>query len=556
MVSGMASEMASEKFDADVLIVGAGPVGLALATELTLRGHTVRIVERNDRTGVQPRAKTTNIRTMAQMRRWGLAPEMRRRSPLAAGFPRDVTFRTALFDAPLYTFHDAFCASPRRYADFPEHAEFIPQYVVEGILADHVAAQPRATLSMGCALLDFEQDAAGVTARLRNAGDGAEERVRTRWLVGADGGRSLVRETLGIAMQGQRNMLACATLILRIPGLYDDPELTHGLFHWIINPEAASFIGPLDRGDLWYWSKVAGRDVPTEELLETARKSIGRDYPLEVVARDDWLVHSLIAERYREGRVFLAGDACHLHSPFGGHGMNLGIGDAVDLGWKLSAALEGWGGDGLLDSYTVERQQAHRAVVASATENVASLSDHFADPDLTAEGPAGDVARARTAEAIERLKTPEFRSVGLVLGNAYAVSPAIAAEPDPAPPIDVTAYRPSARPGCLAPHVWLDETTSLYDRFGPGFTLLRLAGAQEAREQALATAAASRGAPLTIAAIDHDGLRDLYEADYALIRPDQHVGWRGDALPEPEFLLSVMQGNGAASKQATVRQTA
>ncbi len=544
--------MAAEEFDADVLIVGAGPVGLALATELTMRGHTVSVIERNDRTGVQPRAKTTNIRTMTHMRRWGLAAEMRKRSPLSPDFPRDVIFRTGLFDAPIYTFHDAFCATPRTYEAFPEHAEFIPQYVVESVLADHVAAEPLADLTFSRELIDFEQDAEGVSARVRDLKSGEEKRLRSRFLVGADGGRSIVRESLGIAMNGTRDLVFCATLILRIPGLNDDPDLRRALFHWIIDPEAASFIGPMDRGDLWYWSKVADPDVTTADLLDCARRAIGRDYPIEIVTRDDWIVHSLIADHYREGRVFLAGDACHLHSPFGGHGMNQGIGDAVDLGWKLSASLRGWGSEGLLDSYTIERQQAHRAIVDSATENVASLSDHFADPDLSRTGPVGEAARARTAEAIERLKTPEFQSAGLVLGIRYTHSPALTEEPGSDRPLEVSRYIASARPGHLAPHAWIDDRTSLYDRFSTGFTLLRLAETHEGAEAALADAARREGIPLTIAGVDLPGLRQLYEANYALIRPDQHVGWRGDVLPTPEILLAIMTGRAGE----TVRRTA
>ncbi len=543
--------MMSAPFDADVLIVGAGPVGLGLATELTMRGHRVRIVEKNERTGIQPRAKTTNIRTMTHMRRWGLAQEMRKRSPLGADFPRDVIFRTGLFDAPVYTFHDAFYATPRAYEAFPEHAEFIPQYVVEGILADHVASQPLASLSFNRELIGFEADDEGVTALVRST-TGEEESIRARYLVGADGGRSFVRDSLGIEMNGARDLVSFVTLILRVPGLNDDPDLKRALFHWIVDPETACLVGPMDRDDLWYWSKVAGPDVATDDLLDQARQTIGRDYPIEFVTRDDWTVHSLIADHYREGRVFLVGDACHLHSPFGGHGMNQGVGDAVDLGWKLSAALQGWCSDGLLESYTTERRQAHQAIVGSATENVGALSERFADPDLRQGGAVGAAARERIAEEIERLKAPEFRSMGLTLGVHYTDSPAIAVEAGPDSPLEVTRYVPSARPGHLAPHAWIDESTSLYDLFSAGFTLLRLGDQQAGAEAALADAAREKEIPLEIVAPGLTDLGQLYEANYALIRPDQYVAWRGHALPAPGALLAVMTGqaSGAAARTA------
>ncbi len=513
-----------------------------------MRGHKVHVLERNTRTGVQPRAKTTNVRTMGQMRRWGLAAEMRRRSPLAAGFPRRVTFQTGLFDPDIFAFDNAFNAEPVHDDRYPENAEFIPQYVVEGILAEHVAAHPRCELSFGARMLSFVQDADGVTVRVARTDDGTsqptERTIRARYLVGADGGRSNVRRQLGIDMVGRKDIAAFVTLILRIPGLSADPDLKPALFHWIVDEKAASFIGPMDRDDVWYWSKVIepGRASDTDAMLDVVRQAIGRDYPLEVLTRDEWVVSSLIAERYRDGRAFLVGDACHLHSPFGGHGMNLGVGDGVDLGWKLSAALDGWASDALLDSYDAERRQAHQAVIDSATANVASLSDHFVDPDLKSENAVGDEARARTAAAIERLKSPEFRSLGLVLGYRYDRSPIVAEAEGEAPPLLVSDYRPTVRPGWLAPHAWIDDETSLYDLFGTGYALLRVGDADAEGEARLAGAAKVAGIPLAIVAPEDAGLRELYRVGYALIRPDQHVAWAADRLTDASFLIDLMRG--------------
>ncbi|WP_323039221.1 FAD-dependent monooxygenase [Gemmobacter sp.] len=527
-----------DDFDADVLIVGAGPSGLALAAELELRGHRCILVERNERTGVQPRAKTTNVRSMTHLRRWRLADKVRARSPLGPDFPRDVVFTTGLFDVPIHTFHDALATRPGKRDVFPEHAEFVPQYVVEGVLADHVAA--RCDLRFRTRMTGFVQDDRGVTATLTGP-DGTETRLRARYLAGADGGRSRVREALGIEMQGKRDLMTFATLILRVPGLAEAPGLRRALFHWIVNPAAASVIGPMDRDDRWYWARPAAPDTPTEVLMDDARRAIGPGFDPALLARDNWVVHSLLAESYRRGRVFLLGDACHLHSPFGGHGMNLGIGDAADLGWKLSAALQGWGTDTLLDSYQTERRQAHEAVIDSATRNFASLSDHFADPRLMQTGPEADAFRAATAQEIERRKAPEFRSLGLVLGYRYTGSPAVIEEPGAAPELHVSDYRPTARPGHLLPHAWLADGASLYDRIGPGFTLLVTAGGDAGD---LPERAAARGIPLTVVAAP--GLRGAMEADFVLVRPDQHVAWRGDQLPPDDRLLDVMQGGHVA----------
>lgn len=527
-------------YDCDVLIVGAGPVGLGLAAELTLRGHTARIVEKNARVGLQPRAKTTNVRTMTHLRRWGLAETLRARSPLDADFPRRVVFQTQLFGHELHAFENAFNSHPRRDDRYPEHAEFIPQYITEGVLSDHVQAHPLSSVAFGAELTGFEQDGDGVTATVLS--DGESRTIRARYLVGADGARSSVRKALGIRMQGKSDLASFVTLILRIPGLRADPDLRAGLFHWLVDPAAPSIIGPLDRDDVWNWAMAMrpGADTATETLLGYARQSIGREVQIEVLARDEWTVHMLQAERYREARVFLAGDACHLHAPFGGHGMNLGISDAVDLGWKLSARLDGWGTEEMLDSYETERRQAHRLVIESATSNLAVLSEHFGHPDLNTAGPVGDAARAAAGRAVHEQKEAEFHSLGLVLGYRYVDSPLIAAEPGPVPPLRVSDYRPTGYAGSLAPHLWIGEH-SLYDLFGRGYTLLRLGDADATAEAELAQGATDAGVPLKIVDPETPELRDLYDAGYALIRPDQHVAWRGDALPGAAQLLALLQ---------------
>ena len=531
--------------DFDVAIIGGGPVGLALATELTARGHTACVIEQNDRVGVQPRAKTTNVRTMTHMRRWGLAPEMRRRSPLRPDFPRRVRFATGLFGRDIFNFDNAFCASPVRDERFPEHAEFIPQYVVEGILLDHVRAQPLATVRFNTRLEEIEQrPSGGVTAKVRDLETDETGMVTARFLVGADGARSTVRKLLGIQMQGLHSLVSFVTLILRIPGLNADPELEPALFHWLVSPDAPCVMGPMDRQDVWFWGmpQRPGREMPDEELLGFVRKAMRRDFDMEILARDPWTVHKLLADRYRSGDVFLAGDACHLHSPFGGHGMNLGISDAVDLGWKLSAVLEGWAGDDLLDSYETERKPAHRLVLDTSTENVGALSDKFLAPALDDDTPEGDAARKVAAEAVEQVKAPEFRSLGVVLGYRYE-SPLLASEPAGDPPtFSITRYTASAYPGALAPHAWLADGSSLYDHLGKGFTLLRLGTADEAAERALQSAAADMTLPLALFAPGEKALRELYGADYALLRPDQHVAWRGDRIPAPEALLDRVRG--------------
>jgi FAD binding domain len=193
------------------------------------------------------------------------------------------------------------------------------------------------------------------------------------------------------------------------------------------------------------------------------------------VERDLWAARRLIADRYRDRRVFLAGDACHLHPPYGGFGMNLGIADGVDLGWKLAGALQGWGGDLLLASYEEERRAVHQRTIAAAIENYRTLSDHLVRDALNEDTPEGERAREEVRTAIVAAKTREFKSLGVVLGSYYEKSPIIVADGTTLPPTEHTEFQPCARPGCLAPHAWLDDGSSLYDHFGLGFSLLVLA---------------------------------------------------------------------------------
>jgi len=239
--------------------------------------------------------------------------------------------------------------------------------------------------------------------------------------------------------------------------------------------------------------------------------------------------------------VFLAGDACHLHPPYGGFGMNLGIADGVDLGWKLGAVLNGWGGDMLLTSYEQERRAVHQRTIAAAIENYRTLSDHLVEEALDEDGPAGEHARAQVSNAIIAAKTREFKSLGVVLGSHYESSPIIVAD-GTAPPVEQHAeFQPSARPGCLAPHAWLDDGSSLYDHFGLGYSLLLLADPGLAAAADIAGAAKAAGVPLKLLDLRHTALAQLYEASLALIRPDQHVAWRGPSA-DATALVDTIRG--------------
>jgi hypothetical protein len=313
------------------------------------------------------------------------------------------------------------------------------------------------------------------------------------------------------------------------------------LFLWNYDREREQLVTLYNKGMSSQWNSVTeldwDTDVDPEGLIDLA---VGRPIGAEVLSSDPWRNVMRHADRYKSGRVFLAGDAAHLHPPWGGHGFNTGIGDAVDIGWKLAAVLQGWGGPGLLESYEAERRPVAARTIEIAQRHSGRLAADFADPRLRDPGPEGDRARRRAGAEIQRAKHSEFHGLGLVLGSAYDDSPLIAGDGTPPLPFDTTEYVPSARPGSRLPHAWLDDRRSLYDLLGPGFTLLRLG--PSADPEPMVRAARERELPLELVDLSERGLEPRYEAPLVLVRPDHHVAWRGGDGADPDAVLDLVRG--------------
>ena len=542
--------MSLERLDrVPVLIVGAGPVGLALAIELGHRSIPCLLIERNDRVGYAPRAKTTNVRTREHMRRWGIADALKAASPMGPDYPSNVVFVTRLGGHLLTKFENAIYCAPGKNPMYSEHAQWIPQYTVEEVLRAHAESLPGVAVRFSCELLSFEQSMNGVEAQVRELGAGATTRIRCEYLVGTDGARSLVRNAIGARMEGTHGLSRNYNIVFRAPGL--DRAHKHGpaIMYWQVNHDVPSLTGPMDRGDKWYFMPTQlgeGKKIADGEAPDLIRKSTGIDIPIEVLSSDEWVASRLIADRYRDRRVFLAGDACHLHPPFGGYGMNMGIADGVDLGWKIAAVLQGWGGPMLLDSYEQERRGVHEFVMDEAVANHGLLGNQLWQEGLEDETEAGERLRRQVGARIQVAKIREFNTLGVVLGYRYDGSAIIV--PDGTEPAarDFLNYVPSARPGSLAPHAWLHDGTSLYDHFGQGFTLLTTADGDAREIESARETAAAANVPLKVVSPKEAAIRDLYRARYTLVRPDQHVAWRGDVWPDrKDVLFARICGNAA-----------
>jgi hypothetical protein len=336
------------------------------------------------------------------------------------------------------------------------------------------------------------------------------------------------------------------SIIFRAPDLAARQIHEPAIMYWMVNEDVPSLLGPMNEAGLWFFmaTKLAGDvDPATLDPIDLIRRGTGlSDLDIEIVGTDVWVAHRLVADRYSRGRVFLAGDACHLHPPFGGFGMNMGIGDAVDLGWKIAARMEGWGGDRLLGTYEQERRKVHERTINEAVYNYGSTANQLVRPALEERGLIGEATRREVADIIQATKVREFKTLGVVLGMRYEDSPIVVADGSDPPMDHFMLYVPSAHPGCLAPHLWLADGSSLYDHFGEGFTLLITEGDSDAAGP-LIVAAAKHKIPLKVLALSDSRLCSRYEAAFALIRPDQHVAWRAKAMPpDPDFLLARVTG--------------
>ncbi|MFJ8864375.1 FAD-dependent monooxygenase [Streptomyces sp. NPDC102473] len=520
-----------------VLIAGGGPVGLAAAVELGRRGVGCLVVEpRPTVSRTRPRCKTLNVRTMEHLRRWGLADRLRARAPLPASWSQDVVFCTSLTGRELSRFTGVLGLVPEgdRFAEIGQQA---PQYVLEELLRDAVEELDTCRLVRGSRVVAVRQDAGQVSVTVE---DGAGDRsvVTADYVIGCDGPRSVVREQMGSRYIGGEALRPNFGMVFESTELREYVRHGPAVQYWVVNPSAPALVGPLDRTGTW-WAIAFGVDRPTGE--RQAQRIIdgvaGRPVRAKVLSTDPWTARMQIVDRMRHGRVFLAGDAAHLNPPFGGHGLNTGIGDAVDLGWKLAAALAGWGGTKLLDSYEGERRPVQERVIEEATANMRVLSTELLADNLDGEGIEGAEARTAAGARIQETKKAEFHSLDLVLGLRIASSPVVPGVRDGEERGEWT--------GARLPHVFLQDGRSVYDLLGDHLTLLTREG--DTSGSAVVAAAHERGVPLTVVNLSEAGLQDYAEllgARMLLVRPDQVVGWAGDEASEDALaLIDTLRGS-------------
>jgi len=533
----------SETIQTDVIIIGGGPTGLVLAHELGRRGVRTVLVDDKPDTSILPAANATQARTMEHFRRLGLADEMRSQG-LPPDYPTDVTYWTRFSKHALTRFELPASRDARAMvktlsgswsaAELPHRCS---QMYIERILKKRAAELASLDLRFASRVEEFTDHGSHVTAVVKNMKNGSHQRFQAHYLVGCDGPRSMVRKQLGISYEGEggkkRDFMGgqMHAIHVKAPGLYDFINQKRAWMYWAFNPERRAFMAAINGVDEFVFHTQLKDDDAEHPSDADAHamfcKALGAEIDVKFLARLSWKAgFTLVAEEYARNRVFMAGDAVHLFTPAGGLGYNTGVEDAVNLGWKLAHVVKGWAAPALLESYALERKPVAVRNTGFARKFADSLGLFAPHAQIEEDSPRGAELRAEAGEYFSRHSRAEFNIPGITFGGRYDGSPVIVADGSAPPPDEANRYEATACPGGRAPHAWLDEGASLYDRFGFEYTLLCLRGEGDVAA-AFARVAQQRGLPLKVLAVESEALREAYQADHALIRPDQMVAWRG-----------------------------
>jgi 2-polyprenyl-6-methoxyphenol hydroxylase-like FAD-dependent oxidoreductase len=517
-----------------VLIVGGGPVGLALAGDLGWRGVPCVLVEKTDGRITQPRMDIVHVRTMEFCRRWGIV-EWVENAGYNRDYPQDNAWVTSLANG--YELGREPFPSPREEKpppQSPQKRERCPQNFFDPVLARFCGSFSHVTRRYRTELVDFTEHDAGVTAHLIDHATGRDEVIEAAYMVACDGAGGTIRERLGIKLSGNPVLTYTTNAIFRRAGFERLHRMAPAYRFIFIGPEGTfATIVAIDGRDHWRFSLVGSRDyrpLAEADIRAAIERAVGGPFDFEITSIMPWTRRELIADRFGTVRVFLAGDSAHQLSPTGGFGMNTGIQEAIDLAWKLDARLSGWGGEALLASYEAERRPVAARNVREAADNLARMlspRENRPPPDIFVAGAAGDTARRTFGERFTATMRREWFTLGIQLGYHYEGSPVLVADGTAPPPDETATYVQTARPGHRAPHVFLAPGRSTLDLFGRGFVLLRL-GRTPPDAAALVAAARSGGVPLQQCDVANEAAEALYERRLVLVRPDGHVAWRGD----------------------------
>lgn len=563
--------MTAEVITIPVLVVGGGPVGLTLGMSLAKQGIDVIVVEsRAPGPPMDVKSNHVSARSMEIFRRLEISDAVRAVG-LPADYPNDVAYRVTttsedLSRTPIPSRETRFTATggSDTWWPTPEPPHRVNQIFLEPVLAEQAQETSGLSLWHTTTALNFEQDAGKVLATVRRRG-GDELTIECEYLVGCDGGGSETRKAIGSSFAGAAIVQRCQSTYIEAPDLIDRVPGSPAWMYVSHNPRRSGTVIAIDGRTRWLvhnhllpeeteFSDI-DRDRSIREIL-----GVGEDFQYKVLSKQDWIGRRLVADRLRDRRVFLCGDAAHLWVPYAGYGMNAGIADAESLAWLLASRINGWGGPAMLEAYERERHPITEQVSRFAMEHAIEMrARRVSVPEgIEEQTPRGHELRALWGRDLRELNERQYCCGGLNFGYYYDESPIIAYDDGEFPPYSMDEFTPSTTPGCRTPHLWLDDGRSLYDAMGPGFTLLRLDATVDSAP--LAAAATARGVRLLTLDLPAElaGTAPWTEA-LVLSRPDRHVAWRGDEVREPEQLLDLICGwhpSGEEGSDRAVRKLA
>jgi 2-polyprenyl-6-methoxyphenol hydroxylase-like FAD-dependent oxidoreductase len=524
--------------------------------DLAWRGIDVIVAERRPAND-PPNVKCGQIgaRSMEIFRRLGLANKLRGIG-LPADYANDIVSATSVTGIELSRVlipargarGTPAAAGPDTIWPTPEHTHRCNQIFFEPVLFAHAAEQPRIRVLHRTEIKDLSQDEQGVTVSAVDLDGGTRSRIECDYLVGCDGASSLVRKSIDSEFVGNPVLQYAQSFYVRAPQLRSLVPDNPGWLYFSLNPRRCGVTMAVDGRETWNIQNFSypgeiGLDHLDRDWVIRSILGVGADFEYELLSSENWIARRLVASKFRDRRVFICGDAAHVWMPLGGFGMSAGIADAANLAWKLAGILHGWATPEILDAYQAERQpitdQASR-IISDIGQQVMRQRNELS-PAIERLDAAGEAARAAAGQLAYALDVEQQCCGGLNFGYFYDRSPIIAYDGEQAPSYTMGTFTSTTVPGCRVPHVWMEGRRSLYDAMGPDYTLLRLD--PTARVDGIVTAAAQRGLPLAILDVKSHEASEVYGHKLVLVRPDQHVAWRGDAEPAaPLDLVDLVRG--------------
>lgn len=527
-----------------VVVAGGGAVGLTLAMDLAWRGVEVMVIEARARAEAPPpKCNHISARSMEIYRRLGVAGKLRN-AGLPADYPNDISYRTSfvgreLTRIPIPCRRDRYTATggPDCGWPTPEPPHRLNQIFMEPILADHAAQMHGVEIDWRNELVEFESDGEGVVATIRNLDRDETWHVKCDFLIGCDGGRSVVRRHMGARLEGDDVLQRVQSTFIRAPSLIGLQQEVPAWATFTLSPIRSGNVYAIDGVERWVVHNYlreheAGFDAVDRDWAIRSILGVGDDFDYEVLEEMDWYGRRLVANRFRQDRVFVCGDSAHIWVPYAGYGMNAGIADAANLAWLLAEHLVDDAPYDILEAYERERQPITKQVSYFVMDHAHAMAGQRGGvpENLEEDSPAGEAARQELGRKAYDLNVQQYCAAGLNFGYFYDDSPLIAYDGEDAPGYSMADFTPSTVPGCRLPHVWLCNGRSLYDALGPGYTLLRLNA--DVNVQPFIAAAVEKGVFPAILDLDPAVAGTVYDCKLILVRPDQHIAWRGNALPE------------------------